>query len=83
MQAIQAEIENGEYFINARNYYADRYYVIKSELVANFIILIISIIGSFWIVDSLLLQYSSTKYFFVKYFDNQVDFISLIKPIIS
>lgn len=78
---LKEQIENGEYFIMARNWYADTYLAINTQLVSILTASIIVLVSCYFICSTMLDQYTPDTYRFPIYTNGESDFRHLIKPI--
>ena len=78
---LHQQIESGEYFERARNWYADKYLSPNTQVAALLIFFITAAIGTYFIVDSMLDKYFSVKYPVPIYVDDQINFQSRIKSL--
>lgn len=78
---LHQQIESGEYFEKARNWYADKYLGVNTQVIASSIFLLIISTGAYFVVDSMMDKYFAVKYPVPIYVDDQVDFQSRIKSL--
>ena len=80
---LHQQIENGEYFERAKNWYADKYLSVNTQVAALLVFFVIAATGTYFIVDSMLDKYFSVKYPVPIYVDDQVNFESRIKSLVE
>ncbi|MFV9987831.1 MAG: VirB8/TrbF family protein [Candidatus Midichloria sp.] len=78
---MHQQIESGEYFEKARNWYADKYLGVNTQVIASSIFLLIISTGAYFVVDSMMDKYFAVKYPVPIYVDDQVEFQSRIKSL--
>ncbi|CAG7589276.1 MAG: VirB8/TrbF family protein [Candidatus Midichloria sp.] len=78
---LHQQIESGEYFEKARNWYADKYLGVNTQVIASSIFLLIISTGAYFVVDSMMDKYFAVKYPVPIYVDDQVEFQSRIKSL--
>ncbi|MDJ1407180.1 MAG: hypothetical protein MRQ13_02120 [Candidatus Midichloria sp.] len=59
---LHQQIESGEYFEKARNWYADKYLSVNTQVIASSIFLLIISTGAYFMVDSMMNKYFAVKY---------------------
>jgi type IV secretory pathway component VirB8 len=79
--AIAAKVQTGEYFKEARNWYAVKYISIKSQGLAWAIFCGISVASAFILLKTLSLNYTPQQYPFAVYFHDSVRYFPQILPI--
>lgn len=78
---LHQQIENGEYFERARNWYADKYLAVDTQTFALSLCLIVILIGGYFSIDSMMDKYFAIKYPIPVYVDDQINFRLNIKPL--